>query len=312
MASVPRLSSRLVPPPDEATPYNLTVFVGSRLAQLKEGVVGASQFAQDLWVDQALRGMRGGLVVESGAFDGEKLSNSLLLEVARGWNCLLVEANPTLQEQIIARRRRCHVLRGGLSTTAHESAFDFQLASATGGIVSTLHEKQAGQVVSVPCYPLHRVLWHTANRSPGGGGGGSNDYSAAAGHMARAPRARITVDFWSLDTEGSEVAILNATDFGTLEVGVLLVEHAGRHQSRAAVHSLLRERGFVRVSCHDTDDYFAHPDYFAARGIAMPTAAIKAPVLASELASNWQLKRGGMTGHGFRHQRCPADALARR
>ena len=33
-----------------------------------KGVVGASQFAQDLWIDAALGSMRGGLVVESGAF----------------------------------------------------------------------------------------------------------------------------------------------------------------------------------------------------------------------------------------------------
>ena len=44
---------------------------------------------------------------------------------------------------------------------------------------------------------------------------------AAAGHVVRAPRARITVDLWSLDTERSEVAILNARPFGTLEVGML-------------------------------------------------------------------------------------------
>ena len=53
-------------------------------------------------------------------------------------------------------------------------------------------------------------------------------------------------------------------------------------------------------------DYYAHLDYFAARGIAMPTAKIKGPVLASELAIHSQMRRGGMTGHGPRHSSTPA------
>ena len=44
---VPRLSSTLVSP-SLALPYNLSTFDRSRFAQLEQGVVGASQFAQDL------------------------------------------------------------------------------------------------------------------------------------------------------------------------------------------------------------------------------------------------------------------------
>ena len=55
-------------------------------------------------------------------------------------------------------------------------------------------------------------------------------------------------------------------------------------------------------------DYYAHLDYFAARGIAMPTAKIKAPGLASELAIHSQMRRGGATAPGTPAlQRCPAD-----
>merc|ERR1711874_821683 len=35
---------------------------------------------------------------------------------------------------------------------------------------------------------------------------------------------RSIVDFWSLDVEGAEGAILKATDFNRIEVGVLLME----------------------------------------------------------------------------------------
>ena len=39
--------------------------------------------------------MEGGFFLEAGADDGVRDSNSLLLEVNRGWTGLLVEANPT-------------------------------------------------------------------------------------------------------------------------------------------------------------------------------------------------------------------------
>ena len=207
---VPRLSSTLVSP-SLALPYNLSTFDRSRFAQLEQGVVGASQFAQDLWVDAALGSMRGGLVVESGAFNGESFSNSLLFEVGRGWRCLLVEANPTLQVQIEAVHRRCHLLKGGLSTTAHESTFDFVMGGAVGGLADSVDTKKvleaqrrykniAGGTVSVPCYPLHRVLAHMAQQE-----------AKAQSAQLTAPRVsvgagRFTVDFWSLDTEGSECA----------------------------------------------------------------------------------------------------------
>ena len=141
MSVVPRLFSTLVAP-SPALPYNLATFDRSRFAQLEQGVVGASQFAQDLWIDAALSSMRGGLVVESGAFDGESFSNSLLFEVGRGWRCLLVEANPSLQVQIEAVHRRCHLLKGGLSTTAHESTFDFVMGGAVGGLADSVDTKK--------------------------------------------------------------------------------------------------------------------------------------------------------------------------
>lgn len=300
--SVPRLSSTLLPP-DLSIPYNLSAFDADRFAQLKQGVVGTSQFAQDLWVDAALGSMRGGFVVESGAYDGEKFSNSLLFEVGRGWRCLLVEANPALQMQIEGVHRRCHLLKGGLSTSAQEVTADFVMGGAVGGLASSVDTKKiidtqmrykenmAQGVVRVPLYPLHRVLAHIGHQE-------KKEQLQTA--RPRRSAAAFTVDFWSLDTEGSEPAILNATDFDAVEVGMLVVEHAGSATQRAAVLSVLVGRlGFARVSCHDTDDYYANPAYFAARGMQLPSSDIKVHVLASERRRTPELARGR-----YRHAKC--------
>ena len=159
--------------------------------------------------------------------------------------CLLVEANPTLQVQIEAVHRRCHLLKGGLSTSTHESSFDFVMGGAVGGLADSVNEKKvreaqrrykniASGVVRVPCYPLRSVLAHMAQQQ---------EMEAQSARLQPQPRAavggRLTVDFWSLDTEGSKPAILNATDFDAIEVGMLVVEHGANAAQRAAVLSVL-------------------------------------------------------------------------
>ena len=69
-----------------------------------------------------------------------------------------------------------------------------------------------GSLVVVPCLPLHDIV----SRGLG----------------------RRTVDYWSLDTEGSEARILNATDFGPsgVEVGVLSVEHNSYERNHRRIH----------------------------------------------------------------------------
>ena len=97
--------------------------------------------------------------------------------------------------------------------------------------------------VSVPCYPLDQVL-------------------KAIG--------RSVVDYWSLDTEGSEVKILNATDFDAIEVGLITVEHQRKRPKRNAIHTVLESRGFKRVRCDNLDDLYASTAYLAKRGIHVP------------------------------------------
>merc|ERR1712232_66813 len=149
---------------------------------------------------------------ESGAYNGVAHSNSLFFETTRRWKCLLVEPNPNLQQQVIANGRGCHLFQGGLSITGRASSFDFRMAGPLGGIASTfsasqtartqrefkaheasgskrIHEDWTMQQVKVQCLPLVDIL-RSMNRT--------------------------TVDYWSLDVEGAEAAILEHTDFDSI------------------------------------------------------------------------------------------------
>jgi len=229
-------------------------------------------------------------VVESGAYDGLTMSNSLFFETSRHWDCLLVEANPHLQASILAKHRGCHLLKGGLSITDGPSSFPFRLAGALGGFEATYDEtrqkrvnKEAAEVartskridwenrtVTVPCYPLVDIM-RTLNRK--------------------------VIDYWSLDTEGSEVLILEHTDFSAIEVGVISVEWANdpTQRYREVLRSLLERKGMSRVMMGPLDDFYANRKYFDARGLVFPGSSRppvpSAPFVARKSLSTPLLER---------------------
>ena len=61
------------------------------------------------------------------------------------------------------------------------------------------------------------------------------------------------IDYWSLDTEGSELAILKSFPFDEYDVRVLTVEHNG-FPVREEIRRFLEGRGYRRVRELATDD----------------------------------------------------------
>eukprot|EP00747_Dinoflagellata_sp_TGD_P007043 gnl/TRDRNA2_/TRDRNA2_116662_c3_seq4.p1 gnl/TRDRNA2_/TRDRNA2_116662_c3~~gnl/TRDRNA2_/TRDRNA2_116662_c3_seq4.p1 ORF type:complete len:218 (+),score=14.12 gnl/TRDRNA2_/TRDRNA2_116662_c3_seq4:85-738(+) len=210
-------------------------------------------------------------------------SNSLFFELFRHWGCLLIEPNQDLQELMLKKHRKCHVLLGGLSITDRIGSFKFLLDGAQSGILETLAPeaksswqsrtsangsfsyrkwRERGNVVTVRCFPLHLVM-------------------QAVG--------RNVVDYWSLDTEGSEYQILIHTDFSKIEIGVMSVESLSEH-ARVRIRSFLRGKGFRLVLTGGLDDCFANVDYFRRRGLSIPTYS------GSELLRGTLVTRPSMLG----------------
>mmetsp|Transcript_22202 Transcript_22202/g.50759 ORF Transcript_22202/g.50759 Transcript_22202/m.50759 type:complete len:337 (-) Transcript_22202:197-1207(-) len=235
----------------------------------------ASQYGQDAWVDRVLNGSRGLFVVESGAFDGEFFSNSLFLETARDWQCLLVEANPYLIGPILARRRRCHVFGGGLSITGSVESFRFRPRQAFGGFEETLtvdHEKEWQNTANLVRGGLLRrvalglVAWLAVPFALDIPVNVTSFPLVSLLHEL----GRDVVDYWSLDTEGSELRILEHIDFSRVEFGIISVETRKEPLLRARLAELLGPHGIEHVGSLDIDDFFASRRYFQRRGLAFP------------------------------------------
>ena len=77
----------MVPPPSKKFSYNFL---------RKEHVNINGQANQPILIDEKIfkNRIRNGFFIEAGAYDGEKLSNTLFFELKQSWTGLLIEPNP--------------------------------------------------------------------------------------------------------------------------------------------------------------------------------------------------------------------------
>jgi FkbM family methyltransferase len=202
--------------------------------------MGAShaQIFQDLFVAYALRGRIGGFFCEFGATDGLALSNSAYLERRLGWSGILAEPARGWHEALARNRpqarieTRCVWSRSGETLEFQESTTR-ELSSIGSFSRSDGHARKRGegQTYTVQTISLNELL---------------------STHQAPAD-----FDYLSMDTEGSELQILESLDFARFRPKVITVEH-NFTPSRARIHALLEAQGYRRVlpECSQFDDWY--------------------------------------------------------
>lgn len=184
-----------------------------------------AQILQDLWVSYETGRKTGGYFVEIGAGDGMNLSNTYYLETQLGWTGLLAEAAKGFHGPLRANRRCTIDERCVWSATDEELVFNEtpyrELSTIDSLSAADSHgaSREAGSR-----YPVKTVTL--------------NDLLAGAG-------APSTIDYLSIDTEGSEFEILSAFDFSRFDVRLITVEH-NFTANRQRIFDLLTAQGFER------------------------------------------------------------------
>jgi hypothetical protein len=190
---------------------------------------------QDRFVVEALGGLRGGFFLDSGASDGVSGSNTLLLESAFGWRGICVEPNAALFARL-ASARRCACVNCCLYDRPADVAF-LEAAGVFGGIVDE----------------YDAALLRYARTVGGGDDGVTTKRARTVESILRELDAPRVIDYWSLDTEGSELAILRSFPFDDYAVRVLTVEH-NLTGTREEIRRFLEGRGYRRVRDLGIDD----------------------------------------------------------
>lgn len=200
-----------------------------------------SQLGQDLWVLERCGHKRSGFFVEFGAADGVLLSNSWLLETHMGWSGICAEPNPKFFERL-QRNRRCQVTDACIGATTGE-AIEFLLAEEYGGMVSDMsrdHHAQRRQAYYAETSNRVRLVTESLD------------------DLLRRLNAPREIDYLSIDTEGSELAILSAFPFDRWNIRLLTVEH-NFSADRERIHELLSAHGYERTEAQWDDWYERRP-----------------------------------------------------
>lgn len=196
-----------------------------------------SQLGQDLWVLEKSEYKKNGFFVEFGATDGVLLSNTYLLEKEFSWRGICAEPNPKYYKEL--EKNRCCIVSDSCIADVSGKTIDFVLADEFGGISGIadkgMHKakveafRENGDVISMKTISLNDFLIH--HNSPK------------------------TIDYLSIDTEGSEYQILKEFPFSEWDIKLITVEHNFEPQ-REKINALLKLHGFKCINSQWDDWYF--------------------------------------------------------
>ena len=196
-----------------------------------------SQNGQDIFVLEVLGFTELGFFVEIGAADGAKNSNTYLLENEFGWNGICIEPGIFYRESLV-QNRNCII--------------DFRCVYSKSGEMLTFLDSVVHELSTIKGYEnLDNHIKVRENNSQ------YKVQSVSLNDLLIEYDAPKTVDYISLDTEGSELDILEAFDFENWCVLVWTIEH-NFTKNRSAIFSLMKSKGYKRVrdDISDYDDWY--------------------------------------------------------
>lgn len=196
-----------------------------------------SQLRQDLFVLSELGLKRRGYFVEFGAAGGKVLSNTWILEKHFDWSGILAEPAKCWHERLAANRT-CAIEHRCVWKSTGDS---LEFAEASEAEISTLSSFKGGDQ-------------HAASRRS------SRHYQVetiSLNDLMAEHKAPDSPDYLSIDTEGSELEILQAFDFKRYPFKVITCEH-NFTPAREKIHVLLTAAGYVRKheKISDFDDWY--------------------------------------------------------
>ena len=172
-----------------------------------------SQDGQDRFIDQEIfGGQDGGFFLDIGAHDGITFSNTYFFEKYRKWKGVCVEANPKPFAKLI-ENRRCVALNACISNEEIEDVFLY---------IEGYSEMLSGLKSKYDRRHLDRIENEIIDR-----GGSVEELPIKTWTVSNVARRFEFdhVDYCSIDTEGSELAIIQSIDFSAISISVISIEN---------------------------------------------------------------------------------------
>ncbi len=223
--------------PDEVRRPNLIEFSGS-----------TGQLNQDLVALMFLDFEKDRYFVEFGATDGVRFSNTFLLESRYNWKGILAEPGRNWH-QALKSNRKCVI--------------ETKCVWKKSGEILKFNETEIGELSTLDIYSAADL--HADSRSSG------RRYDVetiSLQDLLEVNCAPAVVDYLSIDTEGSELQILEGVDFDKFSFEFISCEHNFTN-SREHVRKLLEKNGYVRIleEMSSFDDWYISQRLAKSKGL---------------------------------------------
>lgn len=154
--------------------------------------------------------------MEIGGHNGVRESNTRMFDVCLGWKGLLIEPVPFSYHRMVKLRPNAHHL-GMAPSCKSPDVVMFYDQPYTSGVAN-----DEGANIEIHCGPVSHPLKQLGIQR---------------------------IDFWSLDVEGSELAVLKTVDFDAVQIDVIMAESENRLPEKKhlaeEVRAFLKGKGYI-------------------------------------------------------------------
>lgn len=183
----------------------------------------SGQLLQDTAVQLLLNNKKSGYFVEVGVGSGVRISNTYMLETKFGWDGLLVEPNRDSHLSIKENRKAQLVKEAAYKIDDQTLLFEAMADGEYSGFADlrTNNRDDVSATYEVKTATLSTIL--------------------------KNHNAPHNIDYLSIDTEGSELAVIEGMDFDAWNVQTLSIEHNYDMDKKNACEAILEKHGYQEM-----------------------------------------------------------------
>jgi len=195
-----------------------------------------SQLGQDLWILESTNFRRDGYFIDIGAYDGIYHSNTYLLEKEYGWNGICVEASSKYED--LSNNRHCSLSnrlvysQDNLEIEFYETPNNMELCGVPHCFNNDGHQNTRDNFVNKYIKSISLTSLCQEYNSPS------------------------IIDYLSIDTEGSELLILQSHNFDQYRFNYISIEHNRCTEYRKNIRDFLNSQNYYL----DTSERFTMID----------------------------------------------------
>lgn len=205
-----------------------------------------AQLYQDMFALWYSNFKTNGYFVDFGATDGITISNTYLLEKDYGWSGIVAEPAKVWHNKL-SKNRKCHISTDCVYTISNQQIMFDETSDPEWSSLAHMQHNEHSKMLrgSSKFYEVKTISL--------------NDLLS----QHQAPR---NIDYLSIDTEGSELSILQSFDFSKYEIRFITCEHndgSGTSGYRKEIYDFLSTKGYDRIWTHLSaqDDWYVLKKY---------------------------------------------------